>query len=66
MTTDFDEESVVAQTTDRLLERFPGHDRASIEEMVREEVGALVGMPVNDYIAVLSERAVKKRLKGGE
>ncbi|MEO5920155.1 MAG: hypothetical protein ABIQ01_03340 [Pseudolysinimonas sp.] len=65
MTTEFDEEAVITQITDRLAERFAAQPRAHIEGMVREEVTALSGRPVSDYIAVLGERAVKKRIKSG-
>ncbi|HWH25302.1 MAG TPA: hypothetical protein VNT53_01485 [Pseudolysinimonas sp.] len=63
MTTDFDEEVVISQITERLLEKFPTVDPARITELAREEVRTLAKLPVQDYISVLGERAVKKRLK---
>jgi len=63
MTTEFDEAVVVAQVTERLVERFPDVDPAHVGDLVREEVSALAKRPVHDYVAVLGERAVKKKLK---
>ena len=63
MTTEFDEETVIAQVTERLVERFPDAEAGHIETLVRKEVGDLANRPVQDYIAVLGERAVKKQLK---
>ena len=64
MTTQFDEATVIAQVSERLQERFPETSPAHISELVIAEVSALAERPVSDYIAVLAERAVKKRLKG--
>ena len=64
MTTQFDEATVIAQVSERLQERFPETNPAHITELVIAEVSALAERPVSDYIAVLAERAVKKRLKG--
>jgi hypothetical protein len=63
MTTEFDEATVIEQVTARLTEKFPTANHRDVEKLVRQEVSALAGRPVNDYIAVLSERAVKKQLK---
>ncbi|MEO8261519.1 MAG: hypothetical protein ABI566_03025 [Pseudolysinimonas sp.] len=63
MTTEFDEDTVIAQVTERLTERFPEADPSHIEELVRAEVTSLAQRPVHDYVAVLGERAVKKQLK---
>ena len=64
MTTQFDEATVITQVSERLQERFPETSPAHITELVVAEVSALAERPVSDYIAVLAERAVKKRLKG--
>lgn len=64
MTTEFDEATVVAQVTENLVKKFPDADVGHIEKLVKAEVSALSQQPVQDYIAVLGERAVKKKLKG--
>lgn len=63
MTSEFDPDEVARQVTARLTERFPDADASHVESIVREEVAALADKPVHDYVAVLSERAAKKRLK---
>jgi len=63
MAADFVPEDVVRQVTEKLSTKFPGLSRDEIEAVVAEEVGVLAKRPVHDYVAVLSERAAKKRLK---
>lgn len=63
MATEFDRDSVIAQVTERLAEKFDGLDRSRIEAIVTEEVDELADKPVHDYVAVLGERAAKKRVK---
>jgi len=63
MTTDFDRDEVIAQVTNKLAEKYSKVARTRVEEVVREEVDALTGRPVQDYVSVLGERAAKKRLK---
>ncbi len=63
MTSEFDAVEVARQVTARLTERFPKANASDVESIVREEVAALADKPVNDYVAVLAERAAKKRLK---
>ncbi|TBN55521.1 hypothetical protein EYE40_15090 [Glaciihabitans arcticus] len=63
MTTEFDQEEVVRQVTDRLREKDPSASPAEVERIVKEEVTELSTKPVTDYVSVLSERAAKKRLK---
>lgn len=63
MATEFNREDVTAQVTTRLQERFPDLSAAEIEKVVQEEVDSLADRPVHDYVAVLAERAAKKRLK---
>lgn len=63
MTTEFDQADVVRQVSERLAEKFPDKDAATIERLVQLEVAALAKKPVTDYVSVLSERAVRKMLK---
>lgn len=63
MTTELEAEEIVRQATETLHEKFPDADPAQVEAMVREELGSLIDKPVHDYLLVLTERAVKKRLK---
>ena len=63
MTTEFDQDEVVRQVTERLTERFPKAKPADVQRIVQEEVAELATKPVTDYVSVLSERAAKKRLK---
>ncbi|MDJ0335332.1 MAG: three-helix bundle dimerization domain-containing protein [Rhodoglobus sp.] len=63
MTSDFDADEVARQVTARMHERFPQASASHVESIVREEVAALADKPVHDYVAVLAERAAKKRLK---
>lgn len=63
MATEFDRESVIAQVTERLADKYDDLDRSRIEAIVTEEVDVLAGKPVQDYVAVLGERAAKKRVK---
>ena len=63
MTTEIDPEEVVAQVSERLHEKFPEAGDAEIDKAVRTELAVLVDRPVQDYLAVLTERAAKKRLR---
>jgi translation initiation factor 2 alpha subunit (eIF-2alpha) len=63
MTTEFDKEEVARQVAEKLQEKFPDTDAATVTKIVNEEVAALAERPVHDYVAVLSERAARKRLK---
>ena len=63
MTTDMNDEEVIAQVTDNLSARNSDIPRSIIDDVVREEFTALAGRPVRDYVSVLTERAAKKRLK---
>ena len=65
MTREFDADEVARQVSGRLRERFPNASASDVELIVREEVDALADKPVHDYVAVLAERAAKKRLKRG-
>ncbi len=63
MTTDINDEEVMAQVVSKLSEKNSGIARSVIDDVVREEFEALAGRPVRDYLSVLTERAAKKRLK---
>jgi hypothetical protein len=64
MTTDLDADQVVRDATAAVRKRFPDHSDAEVEALVREELIKLVDRPVQDYLSVLTERAVKQRLRG--
>lgn len=63
MTTEFDPEQIIRDSTAALRRKFTEHSDAEVEALVREELGKLQGRPVQDYLSVLTERAVKQRLK---
>lgn len=63
MTTNLDDENMLRQVVDRLQEKLPDVPRAEIESTARTEFDALSGRPVHDYLAILTERAAKKKLK---
>jgi hypothetical protein len=65
MATEFDPDEVVRQVTESLVRKFPEKDHASVETMVRQQVDELKDRPIHDYVSVLAERAVKKKLKHG-
>ncbi len=65
MATEFNPDDVVRQVTASLVRKFPDADEVSIEGLVRAQVDELKDRPINDYVGVLAERAVKKRLKRG-
>jgi hypothetical protein len=66
MATDIDHEEIIRQLTEKLSDKYSGVDSARIGALVREEVRALAERPVQDYVTVLAERAVKKTLKRSE
>lgn len=66
MTTDFDAEQVIRDSTAAVHKKFPQHDAAQVEAIVREELAKLQDRPVQDYLSVLTERAAKQRLKHPE
>jgi hypothetical protein len=53
----------IAAVIDRLAERFPGIDRASVESIVDRTHRELEGNPIRDYIPVLVDRTAKDRLR---
>lgn len=63
MSTEQDPEQVVTEVTQRLRETHPDTSPIEIEKIVRAEVDELSDRPVQDYLAVLTEREAKKKLK---
>lgn len=66
MATEIDHEEIIRQLTEKLSTKYSGVDSDRIGALVREEVSALAERPVQDYVTVLAERAVKKSLKRSE
>ena len=63
MTTEVNPEEVVLQVSQRLRDKYPDADADEVDRVVRAELAQLVDRPVQDYLAVLTERAAKKRPK---
>lgn len=63
MAKEVSDEDTIKQVVDRLQAKYPDTPRADIESATRTEFGELAGRPVKDYLAILVERATKKRLK---
>lgn len=63
VTTEVKPEEVVSQVSERLRAKHPDVSPDEIDRVVRAELAELVDRPVQDYLAVLTERAAKKRLK---
>ena len=63
MTTEVKPEEVIIQVSERLRAKYPDTSPDEIDSVVRAELAELVDRPVQDYLAVLTERAAKKRLK---
>ena len=63
VTTEVNPEEVVLQVSQRLRDKYPDADADEVDRVVRAELAELVDRPVQDYLAVLTERAAKKRLK---
>lgn len=63
---EFDQEEVIRSVTERVVAKHPSLDQDELAAVVREAVGELADKPVRDYVAVLAERAVKKRLKDAD
>jgi hypothetical protein len=53
----------VDQITEGHAFRFPTHEPGTIEELVRAEFGRHADAPVQDFVAVFVERALKARLR---
>jgi hypothetical protein len=63
MTTEFDAADTIRQVTEKLSKKYPNVSPTGIAAMVRDEVIALQSAPIHDYISVLAEREVKRKLK---
>lgn len=63
VTTDVNPEEVVVQVSARLREKYPDASPEDVDRVVRAELAELIDRPVQDYLAVLTERAAKKHLK---
>ena len=63
MTAQHDDAEVRRQVAENLHARFPDASADQIDLIVGEEYAALAAQPVRDYIAVLTERAAKARLR---
>jgi hypothetical protein len=63
VSTELDPEEVVTRVAANLTEKYPDLQKAEVEKVVRAELANLVDRPVQDYLAVLTERAAKKQLK---
>lgn len=63
MATKFNPADVIKQVTDRLVERYPATSRDTITTLATEELGKISSSKVTDYFTVLTERAVRQRLK---
>ena len=63
MSTELDPEEVVTQVSANLRAKYPDLQADEVERVVRAELAQLVDRPVQDYLAVLTERAAKKQLK---
>ncbi|MFB2580545.1 three-helix bundle dimerization domain-containing protein [Herbiconiux sp. P15] len=57
------DEDTIQQVVTRLEAKYPDIPKDEIETAARAELGELAGRPVRDYLAILVERATKKRLK---
>ena len=62
MTTNLSDDEVMAQVAAKLSETTPTVPRAVIDDVVREEFAALAGVPVRDYLSVLTTRAARERI----
>jgi hypothetical protein len=63
MSTDLNDDEILAQVIEKLSAKFPEVSRQELEGVVRTEFDTIAGAPVRDYLGVLTERAAKKRLR---
>ncbi|PRB65635.1 hypothetical protein CQ034_05980 [Microbacterium sp. MYb45] len=61
--TNIDSKEIVKQVTDRIAESYPDMDREHISSLASEELDKISSARVTDYFTVLTERAVRSRLK---
>jgi hypothetical protein len=64
MSTVMNDAEILAQVMHKLTEKYPAMPVANLDRIVKDEYRALVQRAtVRDYLGVLTERAVKRRLK---
>ncbi|MFY9712001.1 MULTISPECIES: three-helix bundle dimerization domain-containing protein [Microbacterium] len=63
MATNIDPAEIVTQVTNRIAESHPHESRAHISSLAVEEFEKISDSRVTDYFTVLTERAVRERLK---
>ena len=63
MATNIDPGEIVTQVTNRIAESYPDESREHISSLAVEELGKISNSRVTDYFTVLTERAVRERLK---
>lgn len=63
MATKFTQAEVITQVSERLFERYPETSRDTITSLATEELGKISDSKVTDYFTVLTERAVRQRLR---
>jgi hypothetical protein len=56
------EQTVIGQLVERLIGRYPGIPRATVESAVRDAHTRFDGSPLRDYIPLLVERSAKTAL----
>jgi hypothetical protein len=59
-----DRAEIVSQVVSKLTSTKPDLDPAEVERIAQEELDAIAGSPVQDFLLVLTERATKRRLNG--
>lgn len=60
--TDAEPDLVVDHVVQAITTQHPEHDAEAVAQLAREEHAKLAGNPVQDYVEVLTEHAVKQRL----
>ncbi len=63
MATNIDPDEIVKQVTNRVAESYPDVSQGHISSLAIEELGKIADSKVTDYFTVLTERAVRNRLK---
>ena len=58
-------DEVVDHVVQAITTHHPELDASEVEALAREEHARLAGNPVQDYVEVLTEHAVKQRLHDG-
>lgn len=61
--TNIDPDEIVKQVTDRIAESYPDVNREHISSLATEELEKISSSKVTDYFTVLTERAVRTRLR---